>query len=214
MKCTPNGDITDLVLPDNLVRATRLPDVLGCFDQLKIIQLERNQITGELPGSLLSTMAKNVQHLILSHNHIKGPIPAEIGLLDHLQYLELDHNHLNGTLPPELCQASNLTSVDLSSNHFEGDLPPCLSSGLDYLEEFRVHCNNLTGEIPDMTGNTKLHQIEVQCNEWTDPCPEWASSTGLMDCSPAECTDCNERSGCVPAVLDPRCPECVYLRSW
>lgn len=64
-----------------------------------------------------------ITELSLPQNNLSGPLPVEIGTLDHLTALDLSGNNLQGPLPSTLGNLSHLTSVDLSANAFTGQVP-------------------------------------------------------------------------------------------
>lgn len=70
-------------------------DIIGLFRSLKVLDLENNGVTGELPS---------------------------FGSLPNLQVLRLGNNQLYGSIPPELLQGLvPLVELDLSGNGFSGE---------------------------------------------------------------------------------------------
>ena len=68
-------------------------------------------------------------------------------MLNSLRYLNLSHNHLKGQIPAMLRNLSKLESLDLSSNQLKGKIPSELTS-LTFLAAFNVSSNQLSGTIP------------------------------------------------------------------
>ncbi|MYD56783.1 MAG: hypothetical protein F4246_07205 [Rhodothermaceae bacterium] len=85
--------------------------------------------------------------LWLDNNSLSGPIPPELGNLEHLWGLWLDNNSLSGPIPPELGNLEQLQWLDLSSNSLTGPIPPELGN-LSGLKRLRIDWNFLTGRLP------------------------------------------------------------------
>ncbi|KAK4731204.1 hypothetical protein R3W88_024192 [Solanum pinnatisectum] len=57
-----------------------------------------------------------LEEINLSHNHINGTIPDELGSLLRLTVLDLSNNTINGTIPASFSNLSALSTLDLKSN--------------------------------------------------------------------------------------------------
>lgn len=64
-----------------------------------------------------------VTMLDLAENDLSGQLPAQLGSLTALEELRLNGNNLSGNIPPELGDLSNLTVLNLSDNLLEGPIP-------------------------------------------------------------------------------------------
>nr|XP_027077211.1 brassinosteroid LRR receptor kinase-like [Coffea arabica] len=87
--------------------------------------------------------------LDISHNHLEGSIPKELGFMYYLQILNLGNNNLSGPIPPELGGLKNAAILDLSYNRLNGSIPQTLT-GLTLLGEVNLSNNNLSGPIPEV----------------------------------------------------------------
>ena len=65
----------------------------------RIIDLRKNQIPGAMDIPSKISKLKNLTHLNLSWNKLKGEIPSEIGLLTNLVSLNLEGNQIEGKIP-------------------------------------------------------------------------------------------------------------------
>ncbi|PQQ21958.1 tyrosine-sulfated glycopeptide receptor 1-like [Prunus yedoensis var. nudiflora] len=125
-----------------------LPEGLKEFflslNQLEILDLSYNRLSGELPLSLPSN---SIQTVDLSCNHFFGAIPSSF-----------------------FQQASNLTSFNVSNNAFTGgNLAPGLGK-CSKLQVFRASHNNLSGLLPeDIYNATKLEEITLPPIHYMEP---------------------------------------------
>ena len=100
-----------------------------------------------------------VTELNLAGFGLMGPIPMELGQLDHLVMLDLSGNSLSGMIPMELGQLTNLAKLHLQNNaDLEGPLP-------DSFLDLALLCLNL--------GSTQV------CVPQNDEFKMWLS--GIMD---------------------------------
>ena len=68
-------------------------------------------------------LSNNLEILNLSSNQLTGEIPLEIGRLDRLTSLYLNDNQLTGFIPFELGNLTNLNSLRLNDNQLSGWFP-------------------------------------------------------------------------------------------
>ena len=60
--------------------------------------------------------------LNFSQNHMRGPIPSELGNLQQLTLLALFRNGYQGTIPTEVALLTNLEDFYLQNTWLEGSL--------------------------------------------------------------------------------------------
>jgi pimeloyl-ACP methyl ester carboxylesterase len=122
-----------------------IPPELSQLSSLEWLDLDSNDLTGEIPPEL--SQLSSLEWLTLSANQLTGEIPPELGQLSSLEYLWLDPNQLTGEIPPELGQLSSLWSLGLGYNQLTGEIPPELGQ-LSSLGRLWLGANQLTGAIP------------------------------------------------------------------
>uniref|UniRef100_A0A5B7BJJ9 Protein kinase domain-containing protein n=1 Tax=Davidia involucrata TaxID=16924 RepID=A0A5B7BJJ9_DAVIN len=118
------------------------PNTLTRLDQLRVLSLQNNSLTGPIPD--LSGLA-NLKTLFLDHNSFTGSIPPSVSTLHRLRTLDLSYNNFTGPLPLSLTILDRLYYLRLDSNQFNGSIPAFNQSSL---QVFNVSRNNLTGVIP------------------------------------------------------------------
>ncbi|XP_057504262.1 probable inactive receptor kinase At5g67200 [Actinidia eriantha] len=118
------------------------PDSLTRLDQLRVLSLQNNSLTGPIPD--LSPLS-NLKSLFLDHNSFAGSIPPSLSTLHRLRTLDLSRNHLTGPIPKSFIDLSRLNYLRLDSNWLNGSVPPLNQSSLQI---FNVSSNNLTGAVP------------------------------------------------------------------
>ena len=142
--------------------------------------------------------AGRVIELRLQSNGLSGPIPIEIGELDHLEWLDLAGNQLYGGVPSELGGLSELRGLALYGNRISGTIPPELGD-LSRLAWLNLGGNELTGEIPGgLTRLANLVSLDLGWNFLSGPIP-----AALANLSRLERLGLagNQLSGSIPSEL-------------
>lgn len=128
---------------------------------------------------------KNLRHLDLSANRIRGHIPHGMGSLTNLRDLRLSNNLLTSTFPVSLISLSNLETLLLDSNGLSGPLPLllgemrslvtmryvtkklcrpafhfCLRNNQTLTANNRIHENDLKGIIPSFEDAIVLEEAQ------------------------------------------------------
>ncbi|MED6148531.1 hypothetical protein PIB30_054045 [Stylosanthes scabra] len=129
-----------------------------------------NNLSGNIPIQTFGHQQGLIE-LSLHSNSFTGPIPFELGNLNHLSILHLQENKLTGEIPMELSGCSALTELILERNSFYGSIPSFLGSllsleildlsnnffsstippelvNLTFLNTLNLSSNNLSGEVP------------------------------------------------------------------
>lgn len=131
-----------------------IPPQLGQLPNLRVLNLEDNDLTGVIPPQLADL--ENLEELNLSGNDLTGAIPPELGGLPRLHTLNLENNGLTGEIPPELGGIASLRELWLGGNRLESEIPPELGrlTALEVLRlsSYRGSENTFTGEIPAELG--------------------------------------------------------------
>ncbi|XP_015935229.1 probable inactive receptor kinase At5g67200 [Arachis duranensis] len=141
VQCAANR-VVRLVIQDLDLGGVFAPDTLSKLDQLRVLSLHNNSLTGPIPD--LSGLT-NLKSLFLHNNRFNGSLPLSLFSLHRLRTLDFSHNNLSGHIPIAFTKLDRLYSLRLSWNHFNGTVPPFNQSSL---KTFDVSCNNLTGAVP------------------------------------------------------------------
>lgn len=125
-------------------------------DRVTQVDLNSNNLTGQLPGALGDLTALTV--LDFHINALTGEIPAELGRLTNLTLLVFASNQLSDGLPPEIGNLSLLSTLRVRNNpSLSGPLPRSLTS-LGMLDTFQFDSTNLCAP-PDAAFQSWLQRI-------------------------------------------------------
>ncbi|KAI9177481.1 hypothetical protein LWI28_015738 [Acer negundo] len=166
---------------------TEFPNFLHDQDQLLVLDLSSNRISGQIPSQFLNATDYSLAYLNLSHNFLIGfdKYPAVLPSL--LVTLDLRSNKLQGLLPvpheaighylvsnnqligeisPLICNLNHLYALDVSNNNLGGVLPQCLGNFSYDLSILALQSNRFHGGIPQtfMSG-TNLRMIDLSHNK-------------------------------------------------
>ncbi|CAM6022343.1 unnamed protein product [Sphagnum balticum] len=147
-----------------------VPDEIGGLRNLECLGLGTNQLYGNLPQSL--TMCTELYLLDASRNQFSGLIPSWLSKLQRLQFLVMHSNSFTGDIPIELfSSSSNLLHLDLGHNNLSGFIPPEVGN-LGALRFLRLSRNQLTGSVPSTIGNlSQVTAIDLSGNQLTGSIP-------------------------------------------
>lgn len=149
---------------------------------LASLNLSVNAFDGTIRDAFSSLTSLRL--LDLSVNSLSGSVPNGLFDLSTLNTVWLDNNALDGTVPDSIDNAVNLESLRLNGNSLTGTIPSIDSGSLLSLEEFEVHENNLTGEMPpsicQLVVSESLTTLTSDCSSPGTP--------GFVQCSC--CTQC------------------------
>ena len=189
-----------LDLSDNQLSGT-LPLTFANLVNLTDLHLQKNDLTGSLPGALVANMT-NLKQLYLFRNKLSGSIPPEIGNLSSLEDLLLYRNQLNSSIPTTIGDLSYLQRLWLDRNSLTGTIPRELGF-LQELQRLNLFQNQLSGTISSALGRaTSLEQIRLEGNNLSGAVPARLCLAVLadgdnevtrilsLDCSKVEC-DCD-----------------------
>jgi Leucine-rich repeat (LRR) protein len=135
---------------------------LGKLNQLQVLQLENNTLTGSIPPSLGNCPSLYI--LLLGYNKLSGNIPMEFGKLASLQELGLEYNWaLGGPIPRSISNCSQLQILFAGACNFSS-IPIELWS-MPNLQQVALFSNGLRGELPLEVGNcTNLSWLDLGWN--------------------------------------------------
>ena len=141
----------------------------------------------------------HVVKIELRGNRLRGSLPASLTNLTRLQTVDVDGNRLSGPLPPlgELQNLQRFTAEAVSGlgdMRLSGSIPP-LPPSIAY---FYVTGNQLTGEIPSLSGLTELREFDVSENKLSGSIPA-LQGQGLDSLSFFMVGD-NQLTGTIPSI--------------
>ncbi|KAJ4783120.1 LRR receptor-like serine/threonine-protein kinase GSO1 [Rhynchospora pubera] len=155
-----------LDLSNNLLNGTI--EHLTCgLDELIILCLEQNNLSGNLPQCWPSTL----RIVNMARNLLNGTIEHLSCGLHDLTILNLAENSFYGNLPH--CWPTTLKVVNLANNKLSGTIPNSMGS-LIFLEILQLNNNSLTGELPsELQFCHNLIVLDVGENKFSGQIPYW-----------------------------------------
>ncbi|KAJ4706464.1 Leucine-rich repeat receptor-like protein kinase family protein [Melia azedarach] len=166
-----------LNLGSNLLSGS-LPLVFGNFSELVVLDLSQNafldlslnNLTGEVPQSLGSSLTKLVSFDV-SQNKLAGSFPNGICNAKGLANLSLHKNFFNGSISNSINECLNLERFQVQNNGFSGDFPDKLWS-LPKIKLIRAENNRFSGNIPDsISMAAQLEQVQIDNNNFVSTIP-------------------------------------------
>ncbi|CAL5339477.1 hypothetical protein CsSME_00023204 [Camellia sinensis var. sinensis] len=98
-----------------------LPTFQSC-NSLSVIELSRNKISGNVPGSISDCQV--LERIDFANNNLTGHLLEEIGSLPNLGIVDFSFNHFNGSIPAKLADSWSLRVLNVSFNNLSGSIPP------------------------------------------------------------------------------------------
>eukprot|EP01018_Ginkgo_biloba_P025405 Gb_34605 [translate_table: standard] len=133
---------------------------------LQVLDLSRNNISGQLSALEVGDSCAKLTVLDLSSNFLTGKIPPSLGNCKHLTLLNLSANNLADTIPSSLGGLSSIEKIFLSKNNLIGNIPPELGNACGTLQEIDFSFNNISGEIPSsFSACSSIHTINLSNNK-------------------------------------------------
>ncbi|KAK6938652.1 Protein kinase domain, partial [Dillenia turbinata] len=166
------GRATRFVLENFNLRGLFAPNTLTHLDQLRVLSLQNNSLTGQIPN--LSGLT-NLKTLFLDHNLFSGSFPPSLSSLHRLRTIDFSYNNLTGLIPSWLTNLDRLYCLQLDFNRFTGSVPPLNQSTLQI---FNVSNNNLTGPIPITAALVRFTSLSFSSN------PSLCGAIIHRECSP------------------------------
>ncbi|KAI4327408.1 hypothetical protein L6164_019874 [Bauhinia variegata] len=137
----------------------------------------------DIPGTGATNAQARVIGVALSNSQLLGPIPNDLGLIEHLQILDLSNNSLNGSLPSSIFQASQLQSLNLSNNLLSGEVPDSIVQ-LRNLQFLNLSDNALAGKAPiNLSTMQNLRVAALKSNYFSGGLPSGLQTLQVLDLS-------------------------------
>lgn len=147
-----------------------IPPELGRLNNLEILSLNGNNLTGTVPSDI--GRLSNLKELRLRKNKINGFLPSDIGNCVQLEHLDITDNAFTGSIPVELYNCKLLVILDLFKNHFSGTISEEIHN-LKNLQFLRLAENDFSGSIPSEIGHlSSLQNLSLGMNKFSGPIPE------------------------------------------
>jgi hypothetical protein len=140
-----------------------IPPSLGNCQNLLVLALSQNHLSGPIPKEVLSISSLSM-YLVLSENQLTGSLPFEVGKLVNLGYMDISKNRLSGEIPSSLGSCESLEHLYLDGNFLQGPISESLRY-LRALQDLNLSHNNLTGQIPKFLGDLKLQSLDLSFND-------------------------------------------------
>ncbi|TYG47688.1 hypothetical protein ES288_D11G360400v1 [Gossypium darwinii] len=138
-----------LYIDKNLISGD-IPDCWNHWQNLNLLNLGSNSLTGKIPPSLWHL---NLIMLNLRNNTMFGELPSTLQNSPNLVMFDLSENHFSGRLPAWIGdKLSNLVILSLRSNNFDGHIPHKICD-IQFLQNLDLAHNNISGVIPKCFNN-------------------------------------------------------------
>jgi Leucine-rich repeat (LRR) protein len=115
---------------------------------------------------------ENLKVIDLSRNNLSGGIPSSMCSLPYLEWLQLSNNNLSGDLLSLKYCSSRLSTLDLGENRLSGTIPKWIGERLSTIEVLRLRGNMLFGKIPEQLCRlTYIHVLDLAHNNFSGSIP-------------------------------------------
>ncbi len=198
----PQRIVTGLKLSQRL--NGQVPEELSLLSFLQYLDLESNKLVGSLPSHIYEL--HKLDTLILSQNQLSNV--DDIGEFKHLEHLSLSMNNFKGPLPTSFQNLKHLKTLDLHTNEFSGDLFEVITD-FESLEIIDVAFNDFNGTISPLIGNMiNLTTVLLGNNQFSGGIPEEIQFCNKLQDLSVEAN--HDMGGIVPFVLG-QLTSLVYL---
>ncbi|NBC65098.1 MAG: T9SS type A sorting domain-containing protein [Bacteroidetes bacterium] len=164
-------DATHIRLGENNFTGS-IPSQWSGFQALRLLTMEKNDITGELPAFLFDGRNSFREGFRVEFNNMSGEIPQNAvttGDSRHWNVFSLAYNNFSGPIPDWVANLRWI-QLNLQKNNFSGDLPAGFhdSNALIWkrIRNLRLNDNNLTGPLPQANPGPKIWLFYLQNNDF------------------------------------------------
>ena len=136
----------------------------------KGLDVSNNGIEGTIPDYLYTI--QNMDILYLDRNKLTGTISPNIGQLASLSSLDLYGNSLEGTLPSEISTLKSMKYFEVSVNNLSGAVPwDGINNHWEKLKGLYMHHNSFSGPLGDLSLPTNVHELDLGHNQFSGTIP-------------------------------------------
>ncbi|XP_075486618.1 putative LRR receptor-like serine/threonine-protein kinase At1g07650 isoform X1 [Primulina tabacum] len=147
-----------------------LPVEFSKLTSLTDLRISDNNFTGKIPDFISSWT--QIEKLHIQGCSLSGPIPSSISTLTSLTDLRISDLNSGGSTFPPLSNMQSMKVLILRNCLLEGEIPKYLAD-MEKLKNLDLSFNNLSGQIPDSSGLSKLDFLYFTGNRLTGHIPEW-----------------------------------------
>uniref|UniRef100_K3Z0H8 Leucine-rich repeat-containing N-terminal plant-type domain-containing protein n=1 Tax=Setaria italica TaxID=4555 RepID=K3Z0H8_SETIT len=195
-----------LSFPNNRLQGALSPEYIVKSNNLVILDLAENELTGEIPaniGQLNRLEELHLETIILRGNSFHGELNnVNFSTLSDLKILDFMLNKFTGTVPESLYFCSNLIALRLSSNNFHGQFSPRLGNlkSLKFLSLTNNSFTNITNALQVLKSSWNLTTLLIGTNFKGEAMPEDETIDGYQNLQVLSIADCS-LSGKIPHWL-------------
>ncbi|KAL6128124.1 hypothetical protein ACLB2K_071480 [Fragaria x ananassa] len=147
-----------------------IPSEIGSLMKLVFLNLQKNNLSGGIPPSLRNL--SSLTTLSLPFNNLVGNVPEEIGRLRSLSTSFIALNKLSGMIPPSIFNISSMTRFSIMGNEFRGSIPPSIGLNMPNLQIMYLDVNEFSGQIPASISNaSQLQKLDFAENYFVGQVP-------------------------------------------
>ena len=132
-------------------------------------------------------MFEELDFIDLGHNSFTGVIPSSLFEIPTIRLVYLTNNRFESTIPENFGEATNLRDLYLGFNSLQGTIPGVSSGQLPNLNEFLLHNNDLTGEMP-----ASICALMAPLGNLEDLWADCSSVNGQVEVECSCCTQCDD----------------------
>ncbi|KAK9994130.1 hypothetical protein SO802_023833 [Lithocarpus litseifolius] len=194
-----------VILGLSLCSLSKFPNFLANQDELEVLELDGNNIHGQVPEWVWNMSKESLKAIDLSDNFLTSLGQHPILLpWTNLAILDISSNNIQGSLP---IPSSSTLQYCASNNSFIGKISELICN-LSSLQVLDLAENNLSGPLPQCLHNfgDSLVLLEIQRNKFEGSIPQtWANGSKLMIINFSQ----NKFQGCLPRSL----AKCITLKA-
>ncbi|KAK8613222.1 hypothetical protein V6N13_100989 [Hibiscus sabdariffa] len=150
-----------------------IPESVCNADYLRVLDLSKNSLSGEIPRCLIGSMAHLVV-LNLRGNMLSGNIPDAFPSNCLIETIDANGNKLEGKIPRSLAWCKRLEVLNLGNNHIK-DSFPCGLKRIASLRVLVLRSNKFHGKIgcpANKVAWPKLQVVDIANNSFNGTLPK------------------------------------------